>query len=414
MRAELTPAQDKRIAGLGIAMPFELWNWADTAGAPRDIMDEWRHRDIRADIQAQCEFPGLSAERRHLGLRRRTGVRPDRRRCATSSISTSAPLPAAASCSTAGFSAGRPAMPARWARCRCRGRTASRRSSSTSPRSPCWKRRLTHAASRLRICGRRLRTGARSAPNSTTGSPAPLQALAYAIVAASSVIDFEAAVIDGWMPARCAAPAGRCRSAGGHRHDRRRRPEASRRCAKAPSASMPGRWAAPACRCPNASSSVRPRISQERLNADRNPVAARSGASGDIARHGPWRRDRACRRQLSGRRTGKPADPRRRSSPHSGARRDLERAAGGRLRAGSAVSRLGERRSRRLPIRSTTRSRRSAPRARRAARWLRWPAPTSMHASSRRYAIVATSEPRLYANIIIRKGVIYPPENKKS
>ncbi|MEZ2333299.1 ROK family protein [Mesorhizobium sp. RCC_202] len=57
MRAELTPAQDKRIAGLGIAMPFELWNWADTAGAPRDIMDEWRHRDIRANIQAQCDFP---------------------------------------------------------------------------------------------------------------------------------------------------------------------------------------------------------------------------------------------------------------------------------------------------------------------------------------------------------------------
>ncbi|TPI44840.1 ROK family transcriptional regulator [Mesorhizobium sp. B2-9-1] len=57
MRGELTPAQDKRIAGLGIAMPFELWNWADTAGAPREIMDEWRHRDIRADIQGQCEFP---------------------------------------------------------------------------------------------------------------------------------------------------------------------------------------------------------------------------------------------------------------------------------------------------------------------------------------------------------------------
>ncbi|MEO5756490.1 MAG: RbsD/FucU domain-containing protein [Mesorhizobium sp.] len=29
------------------------------------------------------------------------------------------------------------------------------------------------------------------------------------------------------------------------------------------------------------------------------------------------------------------------------------------------------------------------------------------------HAIVATSEPRLYANIIIRKGVIYPLENKK-
>ncbi|TIR94677.1 MAG: ROK family transcriptional regulator, partial [Mesorhizobium sp.] len=57
MRGELTPAQDKRIAGLGIAMPFELWSWADTAGAPREIMEEWRHRDIRADIQSQCDFP---------------------------------------------------------------------------------------------------------------------------------------------------------------------------------------------------------------------------------------------------------------------------------------------------------------------------------------------------------------------
>ncbi|RWF04401.1 RbsD/FucU domain-containing protein [Mesorhizobium sp.] len=29
------------------------------------------------------------------------------------------------------------------------------------------------------------------------------------------------------------------------------------------------------------------------------------------------------------------------------------------------------------------------------------------------HAIVATSEPRLYANIIVRKGVIYPPETRK-
>jgi predicted NBD/HSP70 family sugar kinase len=57
LRAALTPAQDKRIAGLGIAMPFHLWNWADAAGAPRPVMDEWRHRDIRADIQALCDFP---------------------------------------------------------------------------------------------------------------------------------------------------------------------------------------------------------------------------------------------------------------------------------------------------------------------------------------------------------------------
>jgi predicted NBD/HSP70 family sugar kinase len=57
LRAGLNAGQDKRIAGLGIAMPFELWNWADTAGAPREIMDQWRRRDIRADIQALCSFP---------------------------------------------------------------------------------------------------------------------------------------------------------------------------------------------------------------------------------------------------------------------------------------------------------------------------------------------------------------------
>lgn len=57
LRAALTPEQDSRIAGLGIAMPFQLWNWADAAGAPRMAMDEWRYRDIRSDIQALCDFP---------------------------------------------------------------------------------------------------------------------------------------------------------------------------------------------------------------------------------------------------------------------------------------------------------------------------------------------------------------------
>lgn len=57
IRAGLTLEQDRRIAGLGIAMPFELWNWTDTAGAPHEAMDDWRNRDIRADIQAQLGFP---------------------------------------------------------------------------------------------------------------------------------------------------------------------------------------------------------------------------------------------------------------------------------------------------------------------------------------------------------------------
>ena len=57
MRASLTREQDQRIAGLGIAMPFELWNWADAAGAPSEILAEWRNRDIRADLQALVSFP---------------------------------------------------------------------------------------------------------------------------------------------------------------------------------------------------------------------------------------------------------------------------------------------------------------------------------------------------------------------
>ena len=57
IRADLTAAQDGRIAGLGIAIPFELWNWADTADAPPSMMEQWRYRDIRADIQARCKFP---------------------------------------------------------------------------------------------------------------------------------------------------------------------------------------------------------------------------------------------------------------------------------------------------------------------------------------------------------------------
>ncbi|WP_047143891.1 ROK family transcriptional regulator [Aquamicrobium sp. LC103] len=53
----LTPEQNARIAGLGIAIPFELWNWADASGAPREVMDRWRDTDIAAEITARCPFP---------------------------------------------------------------------------------------------------------------------------------------------------------------------------------------------------------------------------------------------------------------------------------------------------------------------------------------------------------------------
>ncbi|WP_315919394.1 ROK family transcriptional regulator [Mesorhizobium sp. SP-1A] len=57
LRGALTPEEDKRIAGLGVAVPFELWSWADAAGAPRAVMEEWRDCDIRTEIQSLCDFP---------------------------------------------------------------------------------------------------------------------------------------------------------------------------------------------------------------------------------------------------------------------------------------------------------------------------------------------------------------------
>jgi predicted NBD/HSP70 family sugar kinase len=53
----LARKQRDRIAGLGIAMPFELWNWADAVGAPRSVMDEWRTNDIRSALGSDLAFP---------------------------------------------------------------------------------------------------------------------------------------------------------------------------------------------------------------------------------------------------------------------------------------------------------------------------------------------------------------------
>ncbi|WP_425483158.1 ROK family transcriptional regulator [Chelativorans alearense] len=59
--AEVAESADRRtwerVAGLGIAMPFELWSWADAAGAPPGAMDGWRNTDIRAAFAERCPFP---------------------------------------------------------------------------------------------------------------------------------------------------------------------------------------------------------------------------------------------------------------------------------------------------------------------------------------------------------------------
>ena len=52
------PARLKsRIVGLGVAMPFELWSWAEEIGAPGETMEPWRHLDIVAELQAISGYP---------------------------------------------------------------------------------------------------------------------------------------------------------------------------------------------------------------------------------------------------------------------------------------------------------------------------------------------------------------------
>ncbi len=46
-----------RIAGLGLAMPFALWSWAEEFGAPAEEMDGWRTVDIRAELAAALPYP---------------------------------------------------------------------------------------------------------------------------------------------------------------------------------------------------------------------------------------------------------------------------------------------------------------------------------------------------------------------
>ncbi len=53
----LHPDQRGRLSGMGVAMPFQLWNWVQALGAPQAEMDAWRERDIQAELAAICGVP---------------------------------------------------------------------------------------------------------------------------------------------------------------------------------------------------------------------------------------------------------------------------------------------------------------------------------------------------------------------
>jgi predicted NBD/HSP70 family sugar kinase len=55
--ARLEPRQKARLAGLGVALPFQLWSWSDEIGAPAGAMDGWRSIQVADEIGRIAGLP---------------------------------------------------------------------------------------------------------------------------------------------------------------------------------------------------------------------------------------------------------------------------------------------------------------------------------------------------------------------
>ena len=53
----LSPAEAARVAGFGIATPFELWSWESEVGAPASAMQAWRTFETEREIAAVSPWP---------------------------------------------------------------------------------------------------------------------------------------------------------------------------------------------------------------------------------------------------------------------------------------------------------------------------------------------------------------------
>ena len=60
IKKSLSPRNRKRISGIGISVPFELWNWTDNIGAPAKEMHEWQELDLSGYLSKKCALPAFS------------------------------------------------------------------------------------------------------------------------------------------------------------------------------------------------------------------------------------------------------------------------------------------------------------------------------------------------------------------
>jgi predicted NBD/HSP70 family sugar kinase len=53
----LSQSQREKVIGLGVAMPYELWNWSEKTGAPQKDIDAWLQIDIADEIGNFSPYP---------------------------------------------------------------------------------------------------------------------------------------------------------------------------------------------------------------------------------------------------------------------------------------------------------------------------------------------------------------------
>jgi len=55
--AQCSAAERKRICGVGVAIPFELWKWNELVGAPAEELALWQQVDLAAELAAVTDLP---------------------------------------------------------------------------------------------------------------------------------------------------------------------------------------------------------------------------------------------------------------------------------------------------------------------------------------------------------------------
>jgi predicted NBD/HSP70 family sugar kinase len=199
LAALLPPSGRDRIGGLGIAMPFQLWSWVKLIGAPQSEMDAWRSRDIQAEVAAVSGLP--------------TWVQNDATAaCGAELVFGSGDKPQDFLYFYLGYFIGGGLV--------LNGRLRTGRSGNAGGVAPLpvpdaggGTRRLLEVASLSTLSAAVEATGGNAdmiwdEPDGWN-LPAPVldhwidgcaQGMATAILGASSLLELEAAVIDGWMP----------------------------------------------------------------------------------------------------------------------------------------------------------------------------------------------------------------------